>query len=480
MTMMNRFAALLERRISNWIAVFGCMFFGWTLYSAYENTIDHFTGGWHAAALTAAGAAGAALIVWLSRFVSAFWYGALLVLLIVGLRLIWVLTADTQPVSDFLDMHAGALSAAAGDFSFGRNDYFSRWTYQLGFTLFQALVIKSFGPSLLVLQLFNMLFQTVTALLLYRTAAIAFNETSGRAAALLYAVYVPNIIMCSVLTNQHISVFFFFAGLYVFIRYGPEGKQSWWLAGLCLGIGNLMRPMGSFFIVGLVAYAILFKLIPSIRNKGWPRLALRVLGLLAVYTVLQQGASYALQQTGVSPYPLSSQEPYWKFMVGLNPDTKGAWSSEDTEYVLRFPIGEERNRAELELFRERLEDKRQLADLFAHKAKTMWGAEDTAPYWSMPDQDRPGLQRKLIQIERIQYVTLAMFGLLAAAAAAVRGVSGEAALFMLLLLGYAALHLVIEIQTRYRFDILPCMFILAGYGVYLLRRPIAQKKVGLQ
>lgn len=41
-------------------------------------------------------------------------------------------------------------------------------------------------------------------------------------------------------------------------------------------------------------------------------------------------------------------------------------------------------------------------------------------------------------------------------------------MFMLLLLGYAALHIVIEMQTRYRIDIFPCVFILQSFGASVL------------
>ena len=41
-------------------------------------------------------------------------------------------------------------------------------------------------------------------------------------------------------------------------------------------------------------------------------------------------------------------------------------------------------------------------------------------------------------------------------------------LILIFLLGYAAAHILIEVQTRYRFDIMPAMMILQGYGIYLV------------
>ncbi|GAA3410267.1 ArnT family glycosyltransferase [Paenibacillus hodogayensis] len=458
-----------ERQLSRLLAVCGFALFGWMLAYAYQNTANFFESAGTIVLLGIVALAVSVLLAFvLGRYAGRAVSLTVIVLLAAGLRLLWVLNADTPPVSDFLDMHEAALSAAAGDFSFGTNEYFTRWTYQIGFALYEALVIKLFGPSLLVLQSFQILFQLGTLLVIYGMAVRAFGETSAKGAALLYALYVPNILMCSVLTNQHISVFFYVLGLFVVMRRRFSGKTDWLLAGLCFGLANLMRPLGSFFLVGFIVYAVLFLLVPGIRERRWPALAAKCVGLLAVYWLVQQAAGAALVQTGVTPYPLESREPYWKFVVGLNPATNGGWSYDDTVLVQQVPIGEERNRLELELVKERLADKRQVAALLVSKAKTMWGGDDSAPMWSMPDQDRPELRGKLIRSERIEYVLLAFLGLVAATLIAVRGASAEASLLVLLLLGYAALHLVIEVQTRYRYDIFPCVFILAGFGLSVL------------
>jgi len=455
---------------SRLLAVCGFVLFAWMLWYSSANASSYFETGRTAVLLLTEGSAVAILLLLFAatRYLGRGVFLAAVLAIGIGARLIWIFTVDTQPISDFLDMHSGAISAAAGDFSFGTNEYFTRWVYQIGFALYEAFIISMFGTDLSVLKLFNVLFQAGTAVLVYLSAARVFGETSGRAAALLYAVYVPNIMMCSVLTNQHISVFFFFLGIYVIIRRGLAGKLDWLAVGLCFGFANLMRPLGSFFVVGLVAYIVLFQLLPRIRERKWSALAAKTAGAIAIYLLVQQFASFALVQTGVTEYPLSNPEPYWKYMIGLNPDTNGGWSYDDTMYVLQFPQGEERNRVELELLKQRLADKKQVGELLLSKTQSMWGAEDSAPMWSIPDRNQPELQKTLIQIERIQYVLLAQFGLIAAGVMAYRGASAEGSMFMLLLLGYAAIHIVIEVQTRYRFDIFPCVFILQSFGAAVL------------
>jgi 4-amino-4-deoxy-L-arabinose transferase-like glycosyltransferase len=465
------------------LALCGIVLFGWMFGFSYGNAAGFFppigaVSPGVTVGLLVAGAAAVTLLAayWASRRLRTAAYVGLLLLLTISIRLVWVFLVPTLPVSDFQDMYAGALEAASGNAAFGHNEYFTRWVYQFGFTMYEALVIKLFGPQLIALKLFNVLFQAGTALLVYRSAALAFNETSGRIAGLLYAVYVPHIMMGSVLTNQHISTFFFTLAFYLLIRRRFTGAYVWLAVGLCLGIGHLMRPLGSFFVVGFVAYVVLFRLVPAIREREWAALAVRTAGVLAVFWIVQHGASAALTQSGIAEHPLGNREPYWKFMVGLNPETNGGWSYEDDMYALRYPAGEERNQAELALLKERLKNGSEVAELFVRKAKAMWGDEDSAPLWSLYGVDGEGLKPLLTRIERIEYVLMALFGLIAMTVIAFRGGSSEACLYLLLLLGYAALHIVIEIQTRYRFDIFPCIFVLQSFGAAAVLEAIRKRK----
>jgi hypothetical protein len=392
-----------------------------------------------------------------------------------GLRLGWVLWMDTPPVSDFQFMHSAASSAAQGDFSFALSEYFVRWNYQLGFTLYQALVIKLLGNSLLILELLNGLFTLATAYTVYGIGRQLFGENAGRMAGLLYALYLPSIIMGSVLTNQHLSTFLLTLGVYCAVS--PERRRYNGLAvGLWLGLGHLIRPLGSFYLVCYLLYVGVSLFFPANKSKRKSLLA-HVASAAVVFVLVQQLFSYALVFSGVVPKPLGGWEPYWKVMVGLNPATIGGWSLEDDQYAHSFPLGEERNKAEQAVIKERLADKWQVANLFVLKFEKLWGSTDAAVYWSFMGTDKVAEQQPLIKAERLMYVL--MTGLCCVAFVALtlrRSASNPAVLLVLLILGgYAALHLVIEVQARYRMDVLPLYMVASGYGVVWLRQ-IGQRK----
>lgn len=44
-------------------------------------------------------------------------------------------------------MYNSAIQATKGDFSFAQDDYYTSWVYQLGFTMYQAFIIKLFGEG---------------------------------------------------------------------------------------------------------------------------------------------------------------------------------------------------------------------------------------------------------------------------------------------------------------------------------------------
>ena len=388
-------------------------------------------------------------------------------ILIIGtgliLRIFWVFYSKTPPVSDFLLMYEAAKKAAMGDFSFASSGYFLRWGYQLGFTLYQALIIKIFGEHLIVLKLFNVLFSMGTAVLMYHLAKKIFNEWCGKVAVLLYTFYIPNILYCSVLTNQHISTFLFFLALYILINKGLDRKYHWIIIGILLSLGNLMRPLGSFFLLGIFVYICIFNIWP-IRNKHSFEFAKKFVGILVVYLVVQKIASMGLIHAGITETPLANNDPYWKFVVGLNYDSKGRWNLADDKYVGQFEMGQERNAAELSLIQERLSNKSKLLELFMDKFKIFWGVADASQYWAFIDLNEPELRQLSTKYERIMYIVLTLF--ITLILFHIKKYNPFLSLFLILILGYACVHLIVEIQPRYRFDILPIFFLLGSFGVY--------------
>ena len=402
-----------------------------------------------------------------NRFFTQTQFIIFLCLLAFILRLAWVLTVHTNIVQDFAQMYNGAVDAANNNFSFANETYFTTWVYQLGFTMYQAGVLKLFGESVLAIKLLNVLYCTGITYFIYRIASHLFNEFSGRVAALIFATYIPNIMMTSVLTNQHLATFLFYAGFYLLVKKGISHSYAWIFGSILIAFGDIMRPIGSISLLALILFLLITHIIGDQKiNKKM--VVSKLIGMLGVYYIVHFIFSYTLIATGVTQYPLSSRDPYWKFVVGLNPETTGGFSFPDHKLVFQYPIGEERFEIEKQLITERIADKGQLLLLFKNKFKVMWGDYDASIYWGLEGYIKPELSRLLWTLEKLCYVSICLFALIASIKTIREQKNKTLLFFSLLILGYAGVHIFIEVQSRYRYFIIPTFMIMQGYGVYLI------------
>ena len=190
-----------------------------------------------------------------------------LFLIAFSVRFVWILNVNTPIISDFSMMYQSAVDAAKGNFSFGENNYFSNWVYQLGFTMYQALIIKIFGEGTFVLKLLNVLFSVGTTILVYKIATKIFNEESGRIAGIIYAIYIPSIVMSSVLTNQHLATFLFYLGFYVLINHDHSKKFIGVYVGILLSLGDIIRPLGSFILLAVGLFLFITQVLGRERKQ---------------------------------------------------------------------------------------------------------------------------------------------------------------------------------------------------------------------
>ncbi|MGG2066997.1 ArnT family glycosyltransferase [Bacillus sp. S14(2024)] len=404
---------------------------------------------------------------WMNRYLTKRQTIIFLSLLAFSLRLIWVLMIHTNVVQDFEKMYLGAVDAAHGDFQFADKPYFTTWVYQLGFTMYQAGVLKIFGEGTFALKFLNIIYCTGITLFTYRIAARLFNEYCGRIAGLIFAVYVPNILMCSVLTNEHFSTFLFYAGFYLLIKKGISHVYAWIFVGILLSLGDIMRPLGSVILLALAIFLCIVYIIGN-ENVKKAMVFKKLIGIIGVFYIVHYVCSYSLIAAGITQYPLSNRDPYWKFVLGFNHTTTGQFSVPDYKLVNQYEVGEERFDIEKNLIKERTADKKQLLVLFKDKFKVMWGSYDAAPYWSLEGYEKPRLQKLLWIAEKLMYITISIFAIISLASMIKGNTKKEHLFFLLLILGYAAVHILIEIQTRYRSFIIPSFVIIQSYGMYVV------------
>ncbi|MBU3104990.1 hypothetical protein [Clostridium gasigenes] len=158
------------------------------------------------------------------------------------IRLVWVLSIKTEPISDFAFMYEGAQNIAGGNYDYILNSgYFKTWVYQLGFTMYLVGIIKFFGDSLLIIKVFKVLIVSLIPVIIYLTGKKMGSNKGAKIVSLGYCFYISSIVSTSVLTNQHLATLLFYTGIYLLIS-NVNRKYKWILIGLSIGIRDIIRP----------------------------------------------------------------------------------------------------------------------------------------------------------------------------------------------------------------------------------------------
>ena len=414
--------------------------------------------------------AGCGVLALCGRFLCSFrGFAPVLFFIRFALALFFILWLDSQPVQDFATMHTAAGQLAEGSRAYLDNIYFFNWAYQSAFVAYEALVIALFGNSLLPLQLLNALFLAGTNVLIYLIAKRFLPKRAAMTVGVFYAIYPAPLFLAGVLTNQHLSVFLLYSALYLLLGKEPSPLRALG-AGALIALGNAMRPIG----VILMLAALLWLLIRALHQADL-RCILHGLCVAASYFAVGAALSGLIMVTGINPAGLGNNQPMWKFVVGLNQDSNGCWNRADYDAFLSLPT-QEGHEAMTKAVKERLSvGPMKLAGLAWRKSAVMWaGNEDL--YWGFGhlDQEAPAIAPSIpLTWNSLQLlfggldkgIYLLAFGLaLCGLLLRLRKPEGcgRSLPLVLLLCGYYAVHLIVEVQSRYRYFLMPCVFLLAG------------------
>lgn len=390
------------------------------------------------------------------------------------IRLIWIFTIETQPISDFAFMYEGAQNIASGNYDYITNSgYFTTWVYQLGFTMYLVAIIKFFGDSIIIIKIVNVIIVSLIPVIIYLTGKKMGSEKGAKIVSLGYCFYIASIVNTSVLTNQHLATLMFYLGIYFFIS-SFNRKYKWIVVGLCLGFGDIIRPEGSIIIIAIILFVVFSNLL---NYKELGKGLVEFLGIIIVITMISQTASTLIMKSGISNDPLVNKDPLWKFVCGLNPDSKGTYSEADDIYL--SGVGKDgRKEAELGLIKERLSDPKALIKTMSYKTAVMWGSNDTSMNLAITNKDQNDKYINIImKLEKIQYIfiMLMFLGSMIMEIKRNRGFQKKH-LYIIIFLGYFLAHLLIEVQPRYRYFAIPMILIIQSDYLGILSEKITSRR----
>jgi len=417
------------------------------------------------------------------------WFALGLFAVAFGLKLAMALWAEAEPFSDFLTMYNAAADLSRGGFDETQAywPYLLRWAYQTFFVAYEAVILWAFPSSfgLTPLLMTNTLWMAGANVLVYALARQCMSERGARLAALLYLLFPAPYLLAPVLTNQHVSLFFALLGLWLLMR----GKRVVWFvpAGVCLAVGNALRPdvlLLAAALGGVLLLRLLGRLTRWKTEWQWKAVwadTMPVAVSVGVCWLTGVALSAVFVVSGLNPNGLKNMNPEWKFVIGLNMATGGGFSqplydrvfptAEGEKDVFLFDLETSREVSRIVVREHMRMPKRAMADFLFEKTVRAWGFTESTS-WAFRGQDErmtpfgvtveeaAGVWRYAERIYFAVVCALAAFG--AAMQWRRKDVSVVLVACGLMLALFIGVHVLIEVQTRYRHFVMPFVFMLTA------------------
>ena len=401
------------------------------------------------------------------RFSIAIFLGAFII------KAFLAISVSTPPISDFAIFYNAAIDVINGKKSFDNTPYFATWAYQMGPVLYYAAIMKLFGTSLIPLKLVNCIFMAGTNVFIYLIAERLSNAKAARFVAVLYMLYPAPFFLVPALTNQHFAACMFLAGIWIIMQLNKSIHMKSLIAGVLMALGNAVRPLGIVIIGAVIACGI----VESVRKKSLRNISAAIL-LVVIFTLSGTLLSQAVKYSGLNSQGLTNNFPLWKFVVGLNYETKGTYSFSDQKDIFKIKDVALRDETAKEIIIERLSIAPQkLIELFNEKHKIMWARFDslewgfsnkTANGWELKQKVK-GIEIIVLSIEKMYYICMMLLLLIGVLRYICCQNQDEYwILLSLILLCFLGAHIFIEIQVRYRYFAVIIMFIIVSKGSEIL------------
>ena len=423
--------------------------------------------------------------------IAALGLGTMLRVLVVR-RLPMQVASDYQTYYEVAELMARGALRTEGP---GYCDYIALFPHVYGYPYVLSLLFRlAGGASVSVAQNFNIFLSVATAFVAYRAVRLAGGRLSAMIALLLIAFWPSQIIYINMVASEYLFSFLLMVSMYLYIwtLKRDVARESRPVLGVCLhvllgvslALASAIRPMALLLLITIAICTAFEKRRLPVRltrdqpislmllSRGWMRCLLILLVYLGVNGLLTIGVTNAVDR-GLASGTTSFG---YNLLVGLNTESDGGWNQEDADYLYaaleRTGSASEAHLACLDLAARRLGDGKGIANLLFRKFQTLWANDDYGTTWNLLFMDQQGTLTP--ERERL-LLTLRGWGnifyLLVIGLAAIEGVylwqrgPGMAYPFLLMYLGTAALHLLVENQNRYHFHALFMLAALAALGV---------------
>lgn len=428
-------------------------------------------------------------------------FAAAILLASFAVRVLYIRQFPMVPDSDYKTYYEIAQLINRGTLledGVGYCQYISMFPHVYGYSFVLAFVLRVFGSSVWVGQMFNVVCAVLTCFFIWRCSVRLAGRASGLAALALTAFWPSQILYNNFLAAEYLFSLLFYFCLWFFLRLVQvdlhDGRAQGrlfcghLLLGVLLGLTSAIRPMALLLLISILLY-----LFPSQTNlpirpcndlpvtaramsHGWVRCLLVLLAFLFTTSITSRCISYAVD----SEIAGGSASFGYNLLVGLNQDSYGGWNQEDADYLYdaldATGSAQQAQAACRDLAMQRLQvPVPSLLDLFFHKYAVLWSNDDYGSTWNLLFMDQQGTLTPARQdflytmrnFNNFYYLAAVAFSALAVASL-IRRRGSWAYVPVTVFLGTVAMHLLVENQNRYHFHALYLFVLLTAVALHSL------------
>lgn len=388
-------------------------------------------------------------------------YKIILLIMILSflIRLLWILSINSVPFSDFSGIYENGKSVLQGNFEiFKGSHYYGRFPHLTITVLYFALIRIFFPNPLFAIKFINVIFSTITVFLCYLIAKEVFNShKKAIIAAYISAIYPPLIIYTAVTCSENMAIPFFLISIYIFILAIKNKKKIYYLilSALTLSIGNLFRMVGAIIIIAYIIYLLIYF------KESKKKILLSIISLIMGFYIPLILVSKSLILSGITEFPLwqGSESKWTSILKGSNINSFGRWNKEDADIIDVYPNNYKKTEDLCKsIIKNRLLNTPtyKLAQFYVRKYVMQWSNGDFGGiYWANGDLKKESLKIDLysggifsIQLFYFFIVLLSFIGIYKNKYNLRNYLIN---LFYIIFCGYGLMFLIIESQDRYSF-----------------------------
>ena len=352
-----------------------------------------------------------------------------------------ILWIDTPVISDFKTMLDASKELVNGTDAYKSMPYFICWGYQMGHVIYQAILLNIIN-SITFLKIVNAIVTSSTVIMIYLIGKELSNTKAAIIISIIYSIFLFPLLLNTVLTNQLLPMLLILIAIYLWMKKKKENKLMPVIIGILLGISNMLRSETIVIIIAFVLYTIFL----MIKKENRKALIINLCLIIISYFTLTTATSFVLKATDISPSGLENKNSSWKFLEGLNIETRGRYSEDD---AVKYSYDKKKTTKEL---KKRIQEEwQQYPLLFAKKTKILWLNSDLS--WSLGHIENQEDLKLYEGINQIFIYFFVIMSLLSAITLFKKTYKKEQILILLILFVYFGVYLFIEVMPRYAYSL---------------------------